>query len=283
MKTYMTLKFILYERHGLSGGKMELLEKISRVIDYLAGKWWFYIIMYVLSFWVIPPYASRGYSFDEISKVVEVTLSHALTYRLVDMVWPSLLLHVALLVVVAALMIRGDRASLLFDSYALIVYAILIGQGFAFTEEYGFVILTGNVLLASLVAALWAWECMVRRNRLGGRIPDRRRLWVIPLATLAFWSPVKPVLDPYLLLKWFLAGYYGVAYCLTTPVILSILILYYPRVNKAVMRFTAFPGLVFGIYVILAAFFGASKWSALLHVPLVVTCAYALILSLKRD
>jgi len=264
------------------GDKVGLLEKISGVIDYLTGKWWFYVIMYVVSFWVIPPYASRGYSFDEIGKVVGVALSHALTYKLVDMVWPSLLLHVALLAIVAALVIWGDRASLFFDFYAFIVYTILIGQGFAFTEEYGFVVLTGNVLLVSLVAVLWAWECIVRRNRLGGRILDRRRLWVVPLAAFAFWSPVKPILDPYLLLKWFLAGYYGVAYCLTTPVILSILILYYPRVNKAVMRFTAFPGLVFGIYVILAAFFGASKWNALLHIPLVVICAYALILSLKH-
>ena len=261
---------------------MELLDKISEIIDYLTSKWWFYIVMYVLCFWILPPYASQGYSFNEISEIIWTALSHALTYKLADMVWPSLLLHIAILIIVAALIIWKDRATPLFNLYALIVYAILIGQGFAFTEKYGFVVLTGNVLLVSLVAALWAWECIIRRNRLGGKIPDRRRLWVIPLAALAFWSPVKPIPEPYLLLKWLLAGYYGVAYCLTTPVILSILILYYPRVNRAVMRLTAFPGLVFGTYIILAAFFGGSKWNALLHVPLVVTCTYALILSLKR-
>ena len=88
-----------------------------------------------------------------------------------------------------------------------------------------------------------------------------------PAGRLSFLEPREASPRPLLLLKWLLAGYYGVAYCLTTPVILSILILYYPRVNKAVMRLTAFPGLVFGTYVILAAFFGGSKWNALLHVP----------------
>ena len=262
--------------------EMGLLEELSEIIDYLTSKWWFYIAMYVLCFWMLPPYTSRGYSFGEVGKIVYTALNHALTYRLVDMIWPSLLLHIAFLIAVAALIIWRDRASLLFDFYAFAVYVVIVGQGFAVTEEYGLVILTGNVLLVSLVAMLWAWECMVRRNKLGGRIPDRRRLWVVPLAVLAFWSPAKPILDFYLLLRWLLAGYYGVAYCLTTPVILSVLILYYPRVNKAVMRFTAFPGLVFGTYVILAAFSGGSEWSAMLHVPLVITCIYALILSLKN-
>ncbi len=262
---------------------MGLLERVTEAIDYFTGRWWFYVAMYVLGFWALPPYASKGYSLgEEVSKVVWTALSHAITYRLVDLVWPSLLLHVVLLLVLVALARWGEKASLLFDLYALAEYALLVGQGFAYTEEYGFVVLTGNVLLVSLVAALWAWECVVRRNRIGGPVPDRRRLWVAPLAALAFWSPVKPVLDPYLLLRWLLAGYYGVAYCLTTPVILSILILYYPRVNVAVMRFMAFPGLVFGTYILLAALFGGSKWNALLHMPLVVTCIYALYLSTRR-
>ena len=261
---------------------MSALEKLSNIIDHLTSKWWFYAAMYVLGFWALPPYASKGYSFREIPNVVWTALGNALTYRLAGMVWPSLLLHVALILIVAALAVWGEKASLVFDLYALAEYLIIIGQGFAFTEEYGFVVLTGNVLLVSMVAALWAWECVVRRNRVGGRIPDKRRLWVLPLALLAFWSPVRPIPDPYLLLKWLLAGYYGVAYCLTTPVILSILILYYPRVNKAVMRFTAFPGLVFAMYTIVSALSGASAWSAVLHVPLIVTCAYAIILSARE-
>lgn len=262
---------------------MNALEKTSNVIDRLTGKWWFYAAMYVLGFWAIPPYASKGYSFREMAKVVWTALGNASTYRLVDMVWPSLLLHLALILVVAALAVWGEKSSMVFNLYALAEYLIIIGQSFAVTEEYGLVILTGNVLLVSIVAALWAWECVVRRNRVGGRIPDKRRLWVLPLALLAFWSPLRPTLDPYLLLKWLFAGYYGVAYCLTTPVILSILILYYPRINKAVMRFTAFPGLVFATYTIVSALSGPSAWNAVLHVPLIVTCAYAIILSAKEE
>lgn len=258
---------------------MGLLERVSGAIDYLTGKWWFYIAMYVLCFWVLWPYASKGYSLEEASSVVWVALRRPLIFSLVDLVWPSLLLHVALLLVLAALARWGERGSLLFDLYALAQYALLVGENFAYTEEYGFVVLTGNVLLTSLVAALWAWECVVRRNRVGGPIPDRRRLWVVPLAALAFWYPAEPVLDPYLLLKWLVAGYYPVGYCLVTPVILSILILYYPRVNKAVMRFTAFPGLVFGTNILL---FRGFNWNAFLHLPLVATSAYALYLSTRK-
>jgi len=98
-----------------------------------------------------------------------------------------------------------------------------------------------------------------------------------------FWSPAKPILDLYIQLKWVFARYYGVAYCLTTPVILSILILYYPRVNRAVLRFTAFPGLVFGIHPIVTTFYGASSiWNALLHVSLVITYIFALYLSMRK-
>jgi len=214
------------------GGRITA-ERVLEALDELTGKWWFYAALHVVGFWLLPPYASKGYAPEEIPRVVWTALSRALTYRLVDAVWPSLALHIALLLVMAALALRVEKASLAFDLYALTVYLIAVGQGLALTEEYGFVVLTGNVVLVSVVAALWACECLARRNAVGGGVPDKRRLWVVPLAALAFWAPVKPTLDPYLLLRWLLAGYYGIAYCLTTPVILSVLILYYPQSQQA--------------------------------------------------
>jgi len=90
----------------------------------------------------------------EITKVIWTALDNAITYRLVDAIWPSLLLHVALILVIVALAVWGEKASLIFDFYALVEYLIVIGQDVAITEEYGLVILTGNVLLVSIVATL---------------------------------------------------------------------------------------------------------------------------------
>ena len=42
------------------------LARISRAMDYLTGKRWFYALLYVLGFLVLLPYASKGYSWQEM-------------------------------------------------------------------------------------------------------------------------------------------------------------------------------------------------------------------------
>ena len=263
---------------------MGWLERVSRTMDYLTGEWWFYVLLLALGF--LPPYASKGYSWPEVPDVIGEGLSHAVIYELVCLAWPAALLHVLALAVIAAVLLWGERAARAFDIWAFATYlAIAVGQSTGISERYGLVVLTGNMAVALLVAFSWAWECAIGRNKFRREHLVKRRLWLVPLAAWAYWSPVEPFkLD----LRYLLVGYFGVAYCLTTPVVLTLMALYYPDVNKPVMRLTAFLGLIFGVLNVTRPLTAGPTpvaiWEGtILHLPLLITSAYALALTIKAS
>ena len=265
------------------------VERVSQAMDHLTGRRWFYALLYVLGFLILLPYASRGYSWHEMWDVIkEVVVYNAVIYRLVELAWPSAIIHVLALALIAAVAIWGERAAKAFDAYAFAVYLMIaVGQGVGVSERYGLVVLTGNVALALLVAFSWGWECLVGRNRFRRGFLASERLWLIPLAAWAYWSPPEPFkLDP----MYLLIGYFGVSYCFTTPVVLALMALYYPDVNEPVMKLTAFLGLIYGLYNVvpplaylaLGAYIEETFWrGTILHLPLLITSAYALALTLR--
>jgi hypothetical protein len=67
-----------------------------------------------------------------------------------------------------------------------------------------------------------------------------------------------------------------------TPLYLSILILMHPRVNIVAMRVTGLAGALIGFWNMVVNFLMSPAilwWNGILHTPLVVTSAYAPILS----
>jgi len=258
-------------------------------MDYLTSKRRFYVLLYILGFLVLQPYASKGYSWQEMWNVIkEVVTYNAIIYRFVDLIWPSVLIHVLALVLIIIIVIWGERGAKAFNIYVFMVYLMIaIGQGIGFSERYGLMILTGNVVLTLLVAFSWGWECFIGRNRFRKEFFTPTRLWLVPLAVWAYWSPLEPFeLD----LSYFLVGYFGVSYCFTTPVVLTLMALYYPDINKPVMRLTAFLGLIFGLYNVIPPllFFALGTclieaiWrGTILHLPLLITSIYALTLTIR--
>jgi len=266
------------------------IKSLSQVMDYLTGKRRFYVLLY-LCFLVLLPYASKGYPWHEMWSVIkEVVAYNAIIYVLVDLIWPSVLLHVLALILIIAIVIWNGRVAKAFDIYVFIVYfMIAIGQGIGISERYGLIVLTGNIVLTLLVAFSWGWECLVHRNKFRKEFFTPERLWLTPLAVLAYWSPIEPFrLDPLYLL----IGYFGVSYCFTTPVVLTLMSLYYPDVNKPVMRLTAFLGLIFGLYnvippllfLVVGIYIIEAVWrGTILHLPLLITSIYALILTIRES
>ena len=124
------------------------LARISRAMDYITGKRWFYGLLYALGFLVLLPYASKGYSWQEMWDVIkEVVAYRAIIYGLVELAWPSALLHVLALALIAAVAIWGERAARAFDIYVFAVYLMMaVGQGVGFSERYGLAVLTGNIV-----------------------------------------------------------------------------------------------------------------------------------------
>ena len=264
-------------------------EHISQAMDYFTGKRWFYALLYIIGFMVLLPYASKGYSWHEMWDVIkEVVAYKAIIYKLVDLAWPSALIHLLALALIAAVAVWGEKAAKAFDVYVFIIYLMIaVGQGIGFSEHYGLIILIGNIALTLLVAFSWGWECIVNRNKFRKEYFAPKRLWLVPLAAWAYWAPPEPFkLDPQCLL----VGYFGVSYCFTTPVILTLMALYYPDINKPVMRLTAFLGLLFGLYNIvpplvflaLGTYLPEAIWrGTILHLPLLITSLYALTITIK--
>jgi hypothetical protein len=102
----------------------------------------------------------------------------------------------------------------------------------------------------------------------------------LPFAFLAFWSPINAQLNPDFNPLLLLNSSFGVMYCPTTPVIIALLTLIYPRVNTIVLRATSFVGLIIGLFNVMSYFImpGYTLWNLVLHTPLVLISLYGLLL-----
>ena len=71
------------------------------------------------------------------------------------------------------------------------------------------------------------------------------------------------------------------AFCLTTPLFLTILTLNLPKVNIATYRITAIIGVIIGLYNMMNFFNPHTVFLGVVHVPLLTISLYCVILSYK--
>jgi AraC-like DNA-binding protein len=71
-------------------------------------------------------------------------------------------------------------------------------------------------------------------------------------------------------------------YCPTTPLIVAVLTLIYPRVNILLLRITSFVGLLIGLFNAMSFFMmpGYTLWNLVLHIPLIFISAYGLLITI---
>jgi hypothetical protein len=151
----------------------------------------------------------------------------------------------------------------------------------AVTENYGLVVITGNVAQLGVVALLWLWDAWKPRNEFVFQRLSLWRYWVIPFAILAFWSPINADLSPNFSPLLLLTSSFGVMFCPTTPVVIALLTLIYPKVNKYVLGVTSFVGFLIGIFNALSFIImpGYSVWNFVLHLPLIFISLYGLLIT----
>ena len=239
---------------------------------------WLYPVVYlffvVIAF--LPLYSQEPYANQEIQDVVINLLmvaSEPYTHL-------APLFHAATLLIVFLIVLLGERMGRILAAYMGLNYLVLAFiPTMGTTQQYGFVIHTG-ALLASLILGI-TWVVVAIRGDLQPsfkRVPPLRYLF-LPLALLAFWSPVsaelQPDFAPVLLLT---SPDYGLYFCMTTPVFLFLLILFYPKVNPFAYKITAFNGLIYGLVNLMHFFYPARRWMGVLHLPLLLISAYALLL-----
>jgi len=195
--------------------------------------------------------------------------------------WLSPPIHVITILLLFALYRYGSRIGRVADAFfGILILFFAFGNHIAVTENYGLVVLTGNLVPILIVGLLWMWEVYKPLNEYFFQRLPAWRYWVLPFVFLAFWSPINAELNPDFNPLLLLTSSFGVMYCPTTPLIVTVLTLIYPRVNIFLLRTTSFVGLLIGLFNAMSFFImpGYTLWNLILHVPLIFISAYGLLI-----
>ncbi len=259
--------------------------KVQKTLELITRKWWFVIVFILLDI-LIPPIATKGYDPSKMGEIIPYIIGHSLfTSDSLYLLYP--IFKILPTILVFALIFLGNRVSRIFSFYVGINYILFaVLQYISISDTYGFAIVSGNFILTLVVALSWFWELAVNRNDFSLRNISLIRLWVVPLAFLAFWFPLNfGSMKPDFNLSYIFTNSVGLAFCNMTPVYLAILVLYYPGVNIVTLRITSLLGVVIGFWNLLISFVihpGVLWWFGVLHLPLVFISIYALILSFRK-
>ena len=233
------------------------------------------VVLLICSF--IPVFATSPFPQQDSSLVIkEVLMKTSVAY-----LWLSPIVHVATVVLLIAMYFYGSRVGRIVDAFFAILFLfIAFSNHIAVTETYGLAVVAGNLIPILIVGLLWIWEVYrPQNNYVFERLPAWR-YWVLPFAFLAFWSPIDAQLNPDFNPLLLLNSSFGVMYCPTTPVIIAVLTLIYPRVNTIVLRATSFVGLIVGLFNLMSYFImpGYTLWNLVLHTPLIFISLYGLLI-----
>lgn len=152
------------------------------------------------------------------------------------------------------------------------------------TEKYGFVWLIGNTIVQLCVVAYCFYDLA---HGLSGRKKERisrSRLWLVIPMLIAFLMPytidLQGIIRPPLSLS-VLWNEAGLTYCMITPIIIGMLLLYPDGVYKPLLSVISYVGLLFGIMNMITWFIlrRPDFWMGVLHLPLLILSGYGLIIA----
>jgi len=233
------------------------------------------LVLFICIF--LPPVTAVPFAQQDSMLVIrDVLIQTSVAY-----LWLSPIIHVSTIVLLVALYRYGLRMGRVVDAFFGILFLfIAFSNHIAVTENYGFAVVTGNLVPILIVSLFWMWEVYRPQNTYVFQRLPAWRYWVLPFALLAFWSPINTELSPDLNPLLLLTSSFGVMYCPTTPVAIAILTLIFPKVNMYVLRTTSFVGLFIGLFNAMSLFImpGYTAWNLILHTPLIFISMYGLLI-----
>ena len=250
---------------------MERLEKASR-------KWWFFVILLAAQS-ILLPIVSRNFDPQNIPSMVSATLGNAVQCHLGNL---NILFQSFSVLMFVLLIVFKNKVRTLFNMYVAVSYtAFAFIQNIAVTEQYGFSVVTVNFAMFLFVAYVWIREVFRPENKYDFKPFQWKYVWMIILALFAFYCPFTNHGE----LDWNLAHFFtrntATAFCLTTPLFLTILTLNLPNVNIVTYRVTAIIGVIIGLYNMMNFFNPHTVFLGVVHLPLVIISLYCAILSYK--
>lgn len=225
---------------------------------------------------MIPPVVERGFDPSGTSAVVQAVLKHPIVD---DLPWLLIAAKYALLGVTVACLLRPSLLGRLgWGYYAAALVVISVGQNVANTDRYGLAWLAGDTLIELVVAGFVVIDVRQRLTRVEPHHLHRGRRWLLIPMALAWWFPygmqgdvVRPALT------WgALVNESGLTFCMVTPVVLGLMLLYADGVHAPTLAVASWAGLLFGIVNVLTwfALVPDSWWMGVLHLPLLLISGY---------
>ncbi len=249
---------------------MSLYDKLER----LTRKRIFYLLLMLIPV-ILPPLTASGLGYLlDVSDFSLYVATALFDYKTVYAHWMPAL-HLAILLAFLILVIFRKRVGRLFAAFVVLNFIFtIITQTMVSTSKYGLVILTELFLWYIIVTALWAWEIALQQNDFSFK-GGLRSWWLLPLAVIAFWDPDQAW---NLSLSFFVYGFAPSAFCMISPIYLTVLMFAYPRVNLPLLRIQSFTGLIVGFLSLFISLIQAPSdgiYWILLHAPLIVVSYYA--------
>ena len=250
-------------------------------LELLTRKRKFYLLLILIPS-ILPPFAATGIGYlwkmpDFIQHVSDALFGIKSVYA------PAMpALHLLVVLLLLALFIFRQRFGRLFAVLVGINFGLTIFvQAIAVTGRYGLVILTELFIWYAVVVLLWFWEASLQKTDFSFKSGTLRPYWLIPLAIISFWDPDQAW---NLSLSFFVHGFAPTAFCMMSPIYLTVLLFAYPRVNLPLLRIQSFIGLIVGFISLFISFMqepSAGVYWALLHSPLIGISLYGFILGLR--
>lgn len=244
---------------------------------------WFKMVLTILVF--LPSVTQIPYNPANTTDVV----ASVMAYPLITSIPLLLPISKLILLIVVLLPLISSKFSerVLIAYYCIILLVVGIFQNMSITKDYGFVWLLGNTFIQFLVLIYCLYDFFNRKSVIKIKDINKKRLWVVLPMLLAFLMPysvntyggIRPSLTISVL--W---NESGVTYCMITPVIVGIMILFSKKIYKPLMSVVSYVGLVFGLLNMIT-WFGLQNenwWMGILHLPLLILSFYGLIISKKE-
>ena len=208
-------------------------------------------------------------------------MKEVLTQTSISNPWLTSTIHIVTVALLAALYWYGSKIGRYASAFFGILFIfIAFSNHIAVTQSYGLVVVTGNLVSILIVGLYWMWEAYKPHNVYVFKKLAVWRYWVVPFAFMAFWFPMNAEANADFSPALLLTSSFGVMFCPTAPVVIAILALIYPNVNKPVLRATSFVGFVIGLFNFMSYFVmpGYPLWLLILHIPLIFVSLYGLML-----
>ena len=264
-------------------------------LDTLTTKWWFYLLILIVLF--LPSYTTRPFNPQDTPILVEQVLRDPIIYNYPILFILSKIITLVLIISIAIVYRKNSNEfikkylTIFFVMYtAILLLAIAIFQNMSATTDYGFAVLTGNLFVMLIIATFWINEFNLFKSKNIDELSMKKETkirWLIPLAILAFWYPVNTVSavpKPDLSLINLINNESVLTFCMITPIILTIAILYFPSIHLSTLRVTSYVGLILGLINMISWFAISPEawWMGVLHFPLVIISFYVFIVSIRK-